>query len=158
MTTKAITQLRDTWRDDLLNNVMPFWLKNSLDKDAGGYFTCLDRDGTVLDTAKYHWLQGREVWTFSRLYNDLQANTTEGVTDEMREEWFAAAVLGAGFQSKALREDGQLFFSTTRVGAAVVVIVVPPADAGVHLNQNDDDDDGGVDNTDAGDGNADDVE
>jgi len=26
------------------------------------------RDGTVLDTAKYHWLQGREVWTFSRLW------------------------------------------------------------------------------------------
>ena len=32
-------------------------MKHSLDKECGGYFTCLDRDGTVLDQSKYHWLQ-----------------------------------------------------------------------------------------------------
>ena len=56
----------------------PFQLQQQQHHHLPGYFTCLDRDGTVLDTAKYHWLQGREVWTFSRLYNDLDATTKGG--------------------------------------------------------------------------------
>ncbi|HCR48975.1 MAG TPA: N-acylglucosamine 2-epimerase, partial [Bacteroidetes bacterium] len=32
---------------------------------------CLDRDGTVYDTRKHIWLQGRETWMFSKLYNDV---------------------------------------------------------------------------------------
>ena len=46
----------------------------------------------------------------------LCCHTPAGVTEATREEWFAAAALGAGFQDKAKREDGLLFFSTTRTG------------------------------------------
>ena len=41
------------WRRDLLENVVPFWEKHSLDHEYGGYFTCLDRDGSCLDTVKF---------------------------------------------------------------------------------------------------------
>ena len=66
--------LANQYRDELLHNVMPFWLEKSQDKEYGGYFTCLDRQGNVFDTDKFVWLQGREVWMFSMLYNNLEKN------------------------------------------------------------------------------------
>ena len=38
-------QLEKQYRDELLQNVIPFWLEKSQDKKYGGYFTCLDREG-----------------------------------------------------------------------------------------------------------------
>ena len=55
-----------------MDSVLPFWLEHSQDKQYGGYFTCLERDGSVYDTDKFIWLQGREVWLFSMLYNKVE--------------------------------------------------------------------------------------
>jgi len=45
--------------------------KSSLDWQHGGYFTCLiDRAGLRHD--KFIWLQNRQVWIFSMLYNQLK--------------------------------------------------------------------------------------
>jgi len=33
--------------------VVPFWENHCLDKENGGYFTFLDRDGSVYDTEKW---------------------------------------------------------------------------------------------------------
>ena len=38
-----------TYREDLINNIMPFWLKNGLDTVNGGVYTCVDRDGSIID-------------------------------------------------------------------------------------------------------------
>lgn len=103
-----INQYAALYRDELLNNVLPFWLTHSLDREHGGYFTCLLRDGQVFDTDKFIWLQARQVWTFSMLYNRL----------EKRQEWLDAALHGARFLEKhgqdpsgawyfSLRQDGQ---------------------------------------------------
>ncbi|MDY2859352.1 MAG: AGE family epimerase/isomerase, partial [Candidatus Cryptobacteroides sp.] len=78
-------QLAERYRSELLDNVLPFWLDKSQDKEFGGYFSCLNRDGSVYDTDKFIWLQGREVWMFAMLYNSL----------EKRQEWLDAAVQGA---------------------------------------------------------------
>ena len=56
------------YQDALLNNIIPFWEKHSLDHENGGYFTCLDREGKVYDTDKFMWLQGRQAWMFCLLY------------------------------------------------------------------------------------------
>jgi len=97
----------DVYRKDLTESVIPFWLNHSLDREYGGYFTCLDRDGSVYDTKKYLWLQGREVWTFSRLYNEL----------EPRPEFLDAAKLGVDFIRKyGQDEQGRVYFSLTREG------------------------------------------
>lgn len=45
------------YRDALVRDVVPFWEKNSIDRDCVGYFTCLDRQGVVYDTDKFIWLQ-----------------------------------------------------------------------------------------------------
>ena len=62
-------QLAAQYKNELFENVLPFWLHRSQDFEQGGYYTCLNRRGEVFDTDKFVWLQGREVWLFSMLYN-----------------------------------------------------------------------------------------
>lgn len=40
----------EKYKNDLLTDILPFWLKYGIDHENGGYFTCLDRDGSLLDT------------------------------------------------------------------------------------------------------------
>lgn len=99
------------YKEELLHNVIPFWEKYSIDKENGGYFTCLERDGRVYDTDKFMWLQGRQVWTFSMLYNKVEA----------RQEWLDMAEHGAAFMKKYGRNEyGDWFFSLTREGKPLV--------------------------------------
>ena len=32
----------ERYRRELLDNVLPFWVNHSLDRECGGYFTCLN--------------------------------------------------------------------------------------------------------------------
>lgn len=104
-------QLAAESRDELLNNTLPFWLEHSIDKECGGYFTCLERDGSVFDTDKFVWLQGREVWLFAMLYNKV----------EKRQEWLDCAIHGAEFL-KQYGHDGSYnwYFSLTRDGRPLI--------------------------------------
>lgn len=79
--------LASQYKNELLGNVIPLWEKHSPDNEFGGYFTCLDRMGNVFDTDNFVWLQGRQVWMFSSLYNHV----------EKKEEWLKMAQLGAEF-------------------------------------------------------------
>lgn len=104
-------KLANKYKTELLDSVLPFWLDNSIDKVYGGFFTCLDRDGSVYDTDKFIWLQGREVWLFSMLCNKLGE----------RKEWKEAAVQGAEFLKKyGYTGDYDFYFSLTREGKPLV--------------------------------------
>ncbi len=95
------------YRQELLESVIPFWLRHSLDREFGGYFTCLDREGEIYDTRKYVWLQGRGAWTFSKLYNEV----------EKRQEWLDAARSIVDFLRRhAFDPKGRCYFSLTREG------------------------------------------
>lgn len=104
-------KLAEQYKGELLNSVLPFWLEKSQDKEFGGYFTCLDRKGEVYDTDKFIWLQGREVWMFSMLYNKV----------EKRQEWLDAAIQGGEFLKK-YGHDGNYnwYFSLTREGKPLI--------------------------------------
>lgn len=103
--------LADLYKDELLNNVLPFWIKHSPDYENGGYFTCLEKRGNVYDTDKFIWLQARQVWLFSMLYNKV----------EKREEWLQLAEMGAKFL-KMYGHDGDFnwYFSVDKKGAPLV--------------------------------------
>ena len=107
----SLKELAQLYKSELLDRVVPFWLSKSQDKECGGYFTCLDRDGSVYDTDKFIWLQGREVWMFAKLYN----------TVEPCREWLDAAVQGAEFLRK-YGHDGNLnwYFALDREGHPLV--------------------------------------
>ena len=95
----------------LTEDCLPFWEKHSLDRKNGGYFTCLERDGSVYDTDKFMWLQGRQVWTFSMLYNRLEKNR----------KWLDIASHGYSFIRKHGRApDGNFFFSLDRTGKPLI--------------------------------------
>jgi N-acylglucosamine 2-epimerase len=106
-----LRKIEQQYKNELLNNILPFWLENSQDEESGGYFTCLDRKGKVFDTDKFIWLQGRQVWMFSMLYNNV----------EKRQEWLECAIQGAEFLKK-YGHDGKLnwYFSLTREGSPLV--------------------------------------
>ena len=99
------------YHNELYNSVLPFWLEKSQDNEYGGYFTCLNRDGSVFDTDKFVWLQGREVWMFAMLYNKVEKNPA----------WLACAEQGAKFLEK-YGHDGNydFYFSLTREGKPII--------------------------------------
>lgn len=104
-------KLANRYKTELLDSVLPFWLNKSIDKEYGGYFSCLDRDGSVYDTDKFIWLQGREVWLFSMLCNKLGK----------KQEWLDAAIQGAEFLKKyGHNGDYDFYFSLTREGKPLV--------------------------------------
>ena len=109
--------LAGRWESDLFGSVLPFWMRHSIDETHGGYFTCLDRDGSVYDETKYAWLQGRQVYMLARLYNEA---STDNVADPAaRAAWLRAAANGVKFLDHARDADtGLLFFSTSRDGSA----------------------------------------
>lgn len=104
-------KLAEQYKSELLDKVLPFWLEKSQDKECGGYFTCLDREGNVFDRDKFIWLQGREIWMFSMLCNKIGK----------RQEWLDCAVQGAEFMKK-YGHDGHYnwYFSLTREGKPLV--------------------------------------
>lgn len=106
-----LKQYSALYKHELLQNILPFWLKHSKDEVNGGYFTCLDRTGNVYDTDKFIWLQGREVWCFSYMYHHVEA----------KEEWLEMARQGAAFLEKYGRDEkGNWYFSLTAEGKPLV--------------------------------------
>ncbi len=100
--------LREHYRTAMFDDLVPWWLKHSLDPEHGGYRTRLERDGTPYATDKDMWMTGRQLWMFSHLYNQ----------HEPRPEWLDAARLGAEFMLRhAFKPDGKMYFRLTPDGA-----------------------------------------
>ena len=95
------------YRSGLLEDIIPFWLKYSIDKVHGGFITSLGEDGTIIDTDKGVWQQGRFTWILATLYNEVEKNT----------EWLDMAIHGADFLEKyCIDNDGRMFFIVDEKG------------------------------------------
>lgn len=106
-----IRELTHLYKYTLLNNILPFWSINSIDRENGGYFTCLDRAGNVYDTDKFIWLQNRQVWTYSMLYNRL----------DNKKEWLKIAKHGVDFLAKYGRDnEGNWYFALNKLGQPLI--------------------------------------
>jgi N-acylglucosamine 2-epimerase len=102
-----MSKLRDIYRDGLLRDTLPFWIPRAIDREYGGYLTALDRDGTVLQTDKSVWFQGRFAWLLATLYD----------TVEKRPEWLELSRHGIEFLKRyCFDRDGRMYFLVTRDG------------------------------------------
>jgi N-acylglucosamine 2-epimerase len=99
---------RDFWLIGLLENMVPFWLKYGRDQECGGYYGGLRRDGSVYDPDKISsWTNGRNVWAFGYLYNNLKQEP----------EWLEYIRHGVEFMKKySLDETGHSWGALTRDG------------------------------------------
>ena len=102
-----IQQWADSYKTDLTQNIMPFWMRKGLDRVNGGVYTCLNRDGSLMDSTKSVWFQGRFAFVCAYAYNNVEKNP----------EWLAAAKATLDFiEQHCFDSDGHMFFSVTADG------------------------------------------
>ncbi len=108
MDTKALGEF---YRNKLLNEVEPFWFPRALDTIHGGLYHCFDADGTLVDSDKNVWAQGRMAWMLLTCYNSV----------EKRPEWLANAENALTFIEEKCVDpaDGRLFFHMTADGTPI---------------------------------------
>lgn len=104
-----IRQLLNRYENELLHDNIPFWEEFSIDRQYGGFLSCLERDGKCYDTRKFMWMQWREIYMFAALYNSIY-----------REERFLKyAVDGFDFlMEHARKKDGSYHYILNREGLA----------------------------------------
>lgn len=97
----------ESYKKDLTEDIMPFWMKYGLDRENGGVYTCVNRDGSLMDTTKSVWFQGRFAFICSFAYNNV----------EKKQEWLDAAKSTLEFIEKhCFDEQGHMYFSVTAEG------------------------------------------
>ena len=97
------------WTEQELERCVSFWLKNGMDHEYGGVYTCLDRYGKVYSTDKSVWMQGRCGWIFVYLCH------VYGV----KQEWLDASKSCLDFMEKYCinRAAGnRMYFTVTKDG------------------------------------------
>ena len=95
------------YKKDLTENIMPFWMEHGWDRENGGVYTCVDRDGSLMDSTKSVWFQGRFAFICAYAYNNVEKN----------QEWLDAAKSTLDFIEKhCFDEQGHMYFSVTAEG------------------------------------------
>ena len=96
-----------SYKQELMTDIMPFWLEHGLDPVYGGVYTCLDREGNLMDTTKSVWFQGRFGFIAAYAYNLI----------EKKPEWLAASKSCIDFIEKhCFDTDGRMFFEVKADG------------------------------------------
>ncbi len=108
-----LEDLKNLYRDGLLKDVLPFWLSHGVDSEHGGIMAALDRDGSLLDTDKSVWQQGRFTWLLGELYNHPYCTSHPD-----RDRWLQIAIRNIEFMESHCfdPEDGRMWFHVTREG------------------------------------------
>ncbi len=102
--------LRRTYRELLLDGIVPFWSWHGVDTQYGGVLSCMDEEGRPISDDKYIWSQARWVWTCAALYNRV----------EPRPEFLKWAGATVDFLLRhGCDERGRWVYHTTRDGKLV---------------------------------------
>lgn len=107
----CLDEVRKRYYDELVDDVLPFWLKYGMDRVNGGIYTGLDRDGSLIESDKSVWFQGRALWTFCTAYEKVGP----------RQEYLDAATSLVHFlEDHCFDSDGRMFFRVTADGRPVI--------------------------------------
>lgn len=95
------------YHKDLTTDILPFWMEHGLDRIHGGVYTCLNRDGSLMDSTKSVWFQGRFGFVAAYAYNHIEQNP----------EWLAASRSCIDFIERHCTDtDGRMYFEVTAEG------------------------------------------
>lgn len=99
------------YRKTLLDDCVPFWFPRAVDVEHGGFLHCFDVDGSLVDSDKSVWAQGRMSWMLLTLYLECEA----------RPEWLRWAEGGLDFLERHGVDplDGRYYFHLTREGRPI---------------------------------------
>ena len=106
---KIKLQQAKAWTEKELAVCADFWLRNGMDREHGGVYTCLDRYGRVYSTDKSVWMQGRCGWIFAYLCHVYGP----------KKEWLEASKSCLDFMEKYCINpdaDGRMYFTVTADG------------------------------------------
>ena len=68
---KTLVKLRNQYRSDLFQDFLPFMEKYVIDHQYGGFMCNADYLGRRVNENKLSWFEGRGIWVYSFLYNNL---------------------------------------------------------------------------------------
>ncbi len=106
-TEKYLSEWNARYRRDLTDDILPFWLNHGWDKVNGGIYTCLDREGNLMDSTKSVWFQGRAGFIFAFAYNNV----------EKRPEYLEMSRSCLDFiEAHCFDTDGRMYFEVTADG------------------------------------------
>jgi mannobiose 2-epimerase len=73
MVQSKLAKLKSEVKEELINNILPFWMGKMIDSENGGFYGRIDGSGRVFDNAdKGCVLNARILWTFSSAYRILK--------------------------------------------------------------------------------------
>lgn len=102
-----LSERRRRYRAEALDNILPFWLEHGYDRVNGGVYTCLDREGRLMDTTKSVWFQGRCGFIYAFAYNNLAP----------KPEYLELSKSCIDFiEAHCFDSDGRMFFEVTAQG------------------------------------------
>ncbi len=102
-----LRECRSRYAADLRQNILPFWIENGWDRVNGGMYTCVDRQGRLMDTTKSVWFQGRAGFVFAFAYNNI----------EKRPEYLEVSKSCIDFiEAHCMDADGRMYFEVTAEG------------------------------------------
>lgn len=110
------SQLQEFYRSGLLDDVVPFWLKNGVDREHGGLISSLTQSGGIADSDKSVWIQGRFAWLLGELYNHPLCQSNPN-----RSAWLETAEKTLSFVKEHAfdNRDGRMWFHLTRDGRPI---------------------------------------
>ncbi len=107
----SLEKYLNIYSKELIENIIPFWQNNGVDREYGGFFNYIGRDGSVLFTDKNVRQQGRFVLQYARAYCEI----------EKQQEWLDLALHGIKFIEDYCfdEHDGRCYYEVTRDGKPV---------------------------------------
>ena len=98
------------YRAELVRRIMPFWMEHGLDRENGGVYTCLDRDGSLMDSTKSVWFQGRFGWMAAYAFNHVRRDAA----------WLKASRSCCEFLERhCFDADGRAYFEVSAEGVGL---------------------------------------
>ncbi len=111
----SLEDLLAVCREQLFQGYLPFWENGGYDEEHGGFMCYLHEDGSVENDRKDIWYQGRGIWVYSFLYNEIDPDP----------KWLERARNSRDFMvAHMLREDGTWLDTVDRVGKPVDGIAI----------------------------------